>query len=487
MLQINIHHQGKFRKVDDFEVNDNELRRRYKGKVFLFDKCVVYTETFAKHKLFFRGYFRHDTLGFTFEDGKKTFSLYVGKRGHQEIGFNASAATIEQWIGLLNTVLMRTVVIGEKKKIAERHRSRHSKSDLGPVNVLMRLNSPNVSTTSISNTSAWSSGTSSGSGNSRESNLSNLTFSSQSSESVNRTTWYTKLEDEHKTTERLLNAEKYYIQLMSTTCKNYLTNISDETQLKLTTFLDAAKQILTMHTNILYPALQSCDLNVSCICDVFKQNVETKMFHIYNVYAAHVSDALRLLSEYLTAEENAERRDECLREMEHSLLMPIKHLENYALLMEIFLNEFKEKDFVTEEFKTVATVEIEIKKILKSVTENLNINSLKGSKNSVRSYGLVIYSDTITIDETKYRALILERGLICVKIRISTKTKREKFVEQYFAIPLTATLLMENELYPRRLKISANYAKHISFVMHFATTRKKKQLIEVIRNQQRLD
>lgn len=455
--------------------------------MFLFDKCVVYTETFAKHKLFYRGHFLHDTLGFTFEDGKNTFSLYVGKRGHQEIAFNASAATIEQWIGLLNLVLMRMVVIGEKKKIAERHRSRQSKSDLGPVNVLLRLNSPNASTSSMGGASGWSSGTSSSSGNSRESNLSNLTVSSQSSESVNRTTWYTKLEDDRKTTERLLNSEKYYIQLMSKSAKDYLTNISDETQLKLATFIDSAKQIISLHSNVLFPALQSCDLNAYCICDVFKQNIEAKMFHIYNVYAAYVSDALRLLSDYSTTEDNVERRDEYLREMEHSLLMPIKHLENYTLLMEIFLNEFKEKDFVTEEFKTVATVEIEMKKLFKSVTENMNINSLKGSKNSVRSYGLVIYSDTITIDEGKYRALILERGLVCVKIRISTKTKREKFVEQYFAIPLTATLLMEHEMYPRRLKLAANYAKHISFVMHFATTSKKKQLIQAIRAQQTLN
>lgn len=42
-------------------------------------------------------------------------------------------------------------------------------------------------------------------------------------------------------------------------------------------------------------------------------------------------------------------------------------------------------------------------------------------------------------------------------------------------------------MYPKRLKIAANYAKNISFVMHFATTRKKKILIETIRMQQKID
>lgn len=60
-------------------------------------------------------------------------------------------------------------------------------------------------------------------------------------------------------------------------------------------------------------------------------------------------------------------------------MMPIKQLENYTILLEALLNEFKEKDFITEQFKTVANVEIEIKKLFKSVSENFNINSLRGS------------------------------------------------------------------------------------------------------------
>lgn len=65
--------------------------------------------------------------------------------------------------------------------------------------------------------------------------------------------------------------------------------------------------------------------------------------------------------------------------MDHALMMPIKQLENYTILLEALLNEFKEKDFITEQFKTVASVEIEIKKLFKSVSENFNINSLRGS------------------------------------------------------------------------------------------------------------
>lgn len=54
-------------------------------------------------------------MGFTFKDGKNNFTLYVGRLGNQEIEFNASAATIQAWMLLLNDWLMRTVVVGKSR------------------------------------------------------------------------------------------------------------------------------------------------------------------------------------------------------------------------------------------------------------------------------------------------------------------------------------------------------------------------------------
>lgn len=104
-------HQGKFQKVSEFEIYDSDLKRKYKGKVFLFDKCIIYTETLNKQKLYYRGHFRHETLGFTFEEGKNNFSLYVDKRGNQEIEFISDFNTIQLWIKLLSNMLMKTVVV----------------------------------------------------------------------------------------------------------------------------------------------------------------------------------------------------------------------------------------------------------------------------------------------------------------------------------------------------------------------------------------
>lgn len=77
----------------------------------------------------------------------------------------------------------------EKKKIEEKRNKRFSKSDLGPIQVLLRLNSPNLhgSTTSIgSSGSAWTNSTSSGSGSGSTANNTDAFRRDSSSNKSNR-------------------------------------------------------------------------------------------------------------------------------------------------------------------------------------------------------------------------------------------------------------------------------------------------------------
>lgn len=62
------------------------------------------------------------------------------------------------------------------------------------------------------------------------------------------------------------------------------------------------------------------------------------------------------------------------------------------------------------------------------------------------------------------------------------KTKKEKFVDQYFHIVLNGIETHENDLYPKKLRITAQYSNQ-SYTTSFSTTRKKKQFIEMLRNQ----
>lgn len=65
----------------------------------------------------------------------------------------------------------------------------------------------------------------------------------------------------------------------------------------------------------------------------------------------------------------------------HAIKLPITHIENYANVMDSLLNEYKAKDLLTEDFKRVATLEIEFKKLYKLMMENYDLNVLKGTVN----------------------------------------------------------------------------------------------------------
>lgn len=73
-------------------------------------------------------------------------------------------------------------------------------------------------------------------------------------------------------------------------------------------------------------------------------------------------------------------------EIETLLLMPINHISNYAQFLESLLNEYKVRTLLGVEFKTIAAVEIEMKKLQKLVTENYTLNSMKGYSVSNRHF-----------------------------------------------------------------------------------------------------
>lgn len=54
-------------------------------------------------------------------------------------------------------------------------------------------------------------------------------------------------------------------------------------------------------------------------------------------------------------------------------------MDNYAIFLDKLLNEYKSRDFLAEDFKTIAAVEIEMKKLHKLIMENLSLNSMKGT------------------------------------------------------------------------------------------------------------
>lgn len=100
--------------MDEFDIYDWDLRRRFRGKVFLFERCIVYTETLEREYLEYRGHLSSDKIGIIFKEGKSKFKLFVKRKGQKEVDFRANMNTIVEWNNMITGMLMKFAVEGER-------------------------------------------------------------------------------------------------------------------------------------------------------------------------------------------------------------------------------------------------------------------------------------------------------------------------------------------------------------------------------------
>lgn len=104
--ELNLFHQGKFRKMFEMDVYDWDRRRRYPSKVFFFEKCIIYTEK-IKEYLEYRGHFVDSEVGL-YNDGKTKLCVFALKRGIQEIEIsNSDMSTVQKMASYIEDTMKR--------------------------------------------------------------------------------------------------------------------------------------------------------------------------------------------------------------------------------------------------------------------------------------------------------------------------------------------------------------------------------------------
>ncbi|XP_034650797.1 triple functional domain protein [Drosophila subobscura] len=115
--EFNVFYQGKFRKVSEFQVFDCKQKRSYRSKVFIFDKCIIYTEIKGKH-LLFHGRYPCEHIGIAAKT--KSFTLFYERRKQQECEFTADPAQITLWLDLIRDMI-NNFANEERQKLQERY------------------------------------------------------------------------------------------------------------------------------------------------------------------------------------------------------------------------------------------------------------------------------------------------------------------------------------------------------------------------------
>ncbi|XP_055859035.1 triple functional domain protein isoform X1 [Episyrphus balteatus] len=105
--ELNILQQGYFRKSNEFDAYNHKSRKKYRCKVFLFDKCLLCTEV-KKKRLAYRCHFSWDSIEVTVNNSKSIVVTHRIKNRPEYEFYAAEAYVIKQWMRCIGRISVST-------------------------------------------------------------------------------------------------------------------------------------------------------------------------------------------------------------------------------------------------------------------------------------------------------------------------------------------------------------------------------------------
>ena len=114
-------HQGKFKKMDSFEIYEKYSNYRYKGRLFLFEKSLVYTEQLPK-RLIYKGHYQRTKIGIEPErttshsSSKPKLILFSEKVGNRCIEVTSDTPVVYEWKNMIDDII-RSFIVEERERV----------------------------------------------------------------------------------------------------------------------------------------------------------------------------------------------------------------------------------------------------------------------------------------------------------------------------------------------------------------------------------
>lgn len=184
----------------------------------------------------------------------------------------------------------------------------------------------------------------------------------------------------------MLNSERHYIVIMKDYLKRFLTRIpTSRSPELLDKYIKTIQTLINYHAGHHFPSLHSSQNNIFEICATFRRSLSDLTFLVtYQQYAALCTKAYAILDRYYT---------DVASEIEHFTNIPLEHLRRANEFLEHLRLELNSADneFVSDEFKAVAVAEMMLVKFRSRVTDNLNLNSIKGVHRVGYMFDFILY------------------------------------------------------------------------------------------------
>lgn len=409
--ELNLFHQGKFRKMFEVDIYDWDRRRRYPGKMFFFEKCIIYTEK-IKEFLEYRGHYEDSEVGL-YNDGKSRVCVFARKRGIQEVEISGSdIGSVQKLAGYIEEV-MKSFAMHERNRVKTINRNKDLRYEQRVPSV-MTINRGSVAST--------------------KSTLSVVSNGSRDSyESTSQTTW-----DPDNPVQSLITAQKHFCQILAANRKYYFNQLPDGLAEKILGYIDVYDRLVEIHTKRVYEDFAQSGVGIDELCELFILYFQENLFDIYNEYLKFFKKAAGIMKNIHRASRTSISSTLVAQTTDDFTFLPLEMWNKYQnfiqtqiVRMSEQMNSDSNAGTDKELFRKLAFVEVQITTFRKTLMQNYRLFNLDESL-SVASHGLVVYSERVRYgNETisNHRILICEKAAICVRIQLAKEVDRqvEKF------------------------------------------------------------
>ncbi|XP_053679156.1 uncharacterized protein LOC128730148 [Anopheles nili] len=390
---INLLYQGKFQRLFLVDIYEATVRWKYTGKLFVFERLLVYAEVF-RDRLEYRGHYTDNEVCYL-EEGRNRLILYAGARGAQEIVIQSDTNTeLQPLLALLQT--MTKAVIYE--------------STSGETCASMYVP------------------------DSEEEELSTVSGTAESCSTEN---W-----DDHRLTTALIEAQQQFLEVLVANRRFYLDTLSVELKGKLTTFIGAFEAIMNLHRMILQE-LMVPPTSPDTVCRCFDRYLRAEVLDPYFEYVREFRKAMKWIQHRQTASNFHSR---VAATVEQFTFLCIEHLQEFSRYFDVLIVKYSEDSSLNipidkELFQRLAYVLVRLNSYRANLTLNYDLFLID---ERAPNCGLVCFNDRAKVvkplrdtEAGPCRLFVCERAAICVKVQDIPEHGRqvERFVQVLFLDP----------------------------------------------------
>ncbi|GAB0086946.1 hypothetical protein DMENIID0001_011770 [Sergentomyia squamirostris] len=348
--EINLSHLGKFRDFDDFDLYDKEHKRRYKGHLFLFDKCLVYTEnkqTADKPTFLYRGHYSLLKIGLKPSTKRGKLTIYKGRLGHQQFDIRGPSVKISKWKKALNKLPSDF-----DEDLVDERNGQLTEDDFHSEQSVLGENSSEVLD--------------------KELPLSQQFISKQLVYLVNE----------------LIDTEENYVSNLKIGIESY-SKILDHRENpevppslrgQTNAILGNLKSIYIFHQDTLLPQLKSSIDDIEKLAGVFLNLVSRDSFYCHIIYAMKHPKAKKICDDHIEFLVKCKELIGDRLGIQSLLLQPIQRLPRYVLLLESILKEeakhFEENPDIKIQFAAVVRALKAATGLANRVNVSMNVNDI---------------------------------------------------------------------------------------------------------------